>query len=257
MEPFIFGIKGASIIDLVALAVFLSCWVGYRYFAESGERGRRGLVGINHEYRLMWAMETATREIPVADASLTNNLMNSVSFYASTTIYIIAGLFALVGTVDRIAMFTSDMPFASEGSRRLIELKLLLLIVIFVVAYFKFTWALRQFNFLCILIGATPQERNIPSKEYWERSATRMARINSQAGNEFNRGIRAYYYGIAALGWFINPWLFMASTLWITWILYRRDFHSKSLKILRDQFPPESRDFYADANDSTKGTKFN
>jgi len=68
-----------------------------------------------------------------------------------------------------------------------------------------------------------------------------MARINSQAGNEFNRGIRAYYYGIAALGWFLNPWIFMAASLFTTFFIYRCDFHSKSLLTLRDQFPPDFR----------------
>lgn len=250
MEKLLQVAESLSVVDLVGLLVFWTCWIGYRFFAESGQRGRGGLVGITHEYRLQWALETSTREIPVACASLVGNLMNSVSFYASTTIYIIAGLFALVGTIDRLEVFTSDLPFAPPGSRVLLELKLLLLIVIFVVAYFKFTWSLRQFNFLCILIGGVPQERNMPSREYWIRTSKRMARVNSQAGNEFNRGIRAYYYGIAALAWFINPWLFIASTAWITWVLYRRDFHSKSLSILKDQYPPEIREieFFDDAD---------
>ena len=242
MEKLMEALSYTTVVDAVAIVIFFSCWIGYRFFADSGESGRRGLVGITHEYRLMWAMETSTRDIPVACASLVNNLMQSVSFYASTTIYIIAGLIAVIGTIDRLEVFTADLPFATIGSRALTELKILLLILIFVVAYFKFTWSLRQFNFLCILIGAAPQERNTPSKEYWQQSAKRMARINSQAGNEFHRGVRAYYYGIATLGWFINAWVFIGATIWITWILYHRDFHSKALQILRDQYPPNFRD---------------
>jgi uncharacterized membrane protein len=226
-------------VDMLGVAVFIACWVGYRRFAETGERGRRGLVGVSHEYRLLWALESPTRDIPVTCASLVANLMHSVSFYASTTIYIIAGLFALVGTVDKIEMFTHDLPFARADAAALIQLKLLLLIIVFIAAYFKFTWALRQFNYLCILIGSLPHERNMPTVDYWKRSAKRMARINSIAGNEFNRGIRAYYYGLAAMSWFINPWLFIATTLWVTWIIYQRDFHSSSLEVLRDTYPPE------------------
>lgn len=199
-------------------------------------------MGISHEYRLMWAVETSTRDIPVACAGLTSNLMKSVSFYASTTIYIIAGLFALIGTIEHLEVFTSDLPFSSASTRVIIELKIMLLIIIFIVAYFNFTWSLRQFNMLCILIGAAPQERNIPSRAFWEKSVKRMARVNSQAGNEFNRGIRAYYYGIAALAWFLSPWIFMFATIGITWVLYRRDFHSSTLKILREEYSPEFRD---------------
>ena len=242
MEKLISIVELLTWLDYVGIAVFLFCWVGYRYFAETGDRGRRGLVGITHEYRLHWAMESATRDIPVSCAALTSNLMNSVSFYASTTIYIIAGLLALIGTVDRLLVFASDLPFSAGAARGLIEMKLMLLIIIFIVAYFKFTWSLRQFNFLCILIGGIPHERYMPDKEYWRRSSERMAKINSFAGNEFNRGIRAYYYGIAALGWFLHPLVFILATLWVTWILYQRDFHSKALEVMRDLYPPEVRD---------------
>jgi len=236
--------EAITLVDIIALIVFFSCWVGYRYFAELGKRGREGLVGITHEYRLQWAMESTAREIPVACGSLTGNLMNSVSFYASTTIYIIAGLFALFGTIDQLEVLTVDMHLTDRVSRELIQLKLLLLIFIFITAYFKFTWSLRQFNFLCILIGGTVYEKNMPNKEHWLKISKRMARINSQAGNEFNRGIRSYYYGIASLSWFIHPWLFIAATIWVTGLLYHRDFHSKALKILRDEYPPEYRDNY-------------
>ncbi len=232
-----------SWIDYIGLALFLSCWIGYRYVLERGNKGREGLIGITHEYRLQWARESAAREIPVACAGLTNNLMSSVSFYASTTIYIIAGLFALVGSVERLLSFSEDMPFAQAVSSTLIELKLILLIIIFVNAYFKFTWSLRQFNFLCILIGGSPWQDNMPSDDYWERTAKRMARVNSCAGNEFNRGIRSYYYGIAALAWFLHPVAFIGATIWITYVLYMRDFHSPVLHVMRDAYPPEMREY--------------
>lgn len=244
-----------SLYDCAGIVVFMVCWFGYRHFAERGERGRRGLVGITHEYRMQWAIESAVRDIPVACASLTANLMKSVSFYASTTIYIIAGLMALVGTADRLALFAADLPFAQDGAEKLLPYKLILLVVIFIVAYFKFTWSLRQFNFLCILIGGMPHYSRMPSSEFWLRNASRMARMNSCAGNEFNRGIRAYYYGIAALGWFLHPVIFIASTIWVTWVLYQRDYHSPALKILRDIYPPEQRDAIPSIDDEPAKTQ--
>ena len=35
-------------------------------------------------------------------------------------------------------------------------MKLLLLLMVFIVAYFKFTWSLRQFNMLSLVVGAAP-----------------------------------------------------------------------------------------------------
>ena len=31
----------------------------------------------------------------------------------------------------------------------------------------------------------------------------------------FNRGLRAYFFGLAALAWFIQPWAFVLATSWV------------------------------------------
>ena len=63
--------------------------------------------------------------------------------------------------------------------------------------------------------------------------ARRFARINALSGDEFNRGIRAYYFGLAAVFWFIQPWVFVAVTTLIVGVLYRRDFRSQTLTAMR------------------------
>jgi len=65
--------------------------------------------------------------------------------------------------------------------------------------------------------------------------ARRIAALNALAGKHFNWGLQAYYFGLAVLTWFINPWLFVAATAWVTAILYRREFASNTLKALVPQ----------------------
>jgi uncharacterized membrane protein len=101
---------------------------------------------------------------------------------------------------------------------------------VFIFAYFKFTWCLRQFNFLSILIGSAP-DRQAPGAVL-DAHALRFGTVNTLAGDEFNRGIRAYYFGFAALGWFVHPALFAALTTLILLILWRRDFRSRTLRAL-------------------------
>lgn len=62
--------------------------------------------------------------------------------------------------------------------------------------------------------------------------AARAARVLSLAANQFNLGLRAYYFGMAMLTWFINPWLFMVVSLGVVLILYRREFHSDVLEVM-------------------------
>lgn len=216
--------------DWLALGLFLVGWAWYGYYTDRAARGSNGLRGATQAHRVQWARQMVRRENRIVDAALTGNLMNSVSFYANTTIYIIAGLIAVAGTLDRIISFTEDMPFARAQPKEMIEAKVFLLAGVFIFAYFKFTWALRQFNFLSILIGGAP-DRTAPA-EMLEAHAARFGTVNTLAGDEFNRGIRAYYFGFAALGWFVHPGLFMGLTLIILLVLWRRDFHSKTLRAI-------------------------
>ncbi len=54
----------------------------------------------------------------------------------------------------------------------------------------------------------------------------------SLAANQFNLGLRSYYFGMAMLSWFISPWLFMAMSVGVVFILYRREFHSDVLDVM-------------------------
>ena len=219
-----------TVADWAAVLLFLVGWTAYGYYADRAASGSRGLRGITHAFRLHWARQMVRRDNRIVDAALTGNLMTSVSFYANTTIYIIAGLIAVAGTLDRIISFTEELPFARAQTKEMIEAKVFLLTGVFIFAYFKFTWCLRQFNFLLILIGSAP-DRESPA-EVLEPHAVRFGTVNTLAGDEFNRGIRAYYFGFAVLGWFVHPALFIVLTSLILLILWRRDFHSKTLRAL-------------------------
>jgi uncharacterized membrane protein len=167
-----------SLPDWIAMAWFLVCWMGYGWVVEHGPLGStRGLLGASHGFRLEWGRQMLRRDNRMADVALIGNLMQNVSFYANTTIYVIAGLLALLGTMDRLIDVASDLPFARHVSREVWEVKLLLLLMVFIVAYFKFTWSLRQFNMLSLVVGAAP-----PPGEGSEEDARRFARINALSG---------------------------------------------------------------------------
>jgi len=231
-----FLISDIASIDILAFVWFLLCWGGYNWFSSHGQQGQRSLVGASHAYRLQWAKQLLIRENRVADSSLIGNLMSSVSFYANTTIYVIAGLMALWSTLDQTMGLLSELPFARQTARTLWELRLVLLIFVFVFAYFKFTWALREFNLLSIMIGGAPDAKTVAASDHGhETYANKMAAVNSMAGDEFNRGVRSYYFGLAALAWFIQPWLFIGATTLVVVVLYRRDYASPLLKILQPE----------------------
>jgi len=218
--------------DWLGLIWFMICWFGYERLVEKGWKGHRTLLVAGHDLRLEWARQMLVRENRIVDCALVSNLVGSVSFYANTSIYIIAGLFATLGALDRFLDSTAELHFAWAFSREAMELKLFLLITIFIVAYFKFTWALRQFNVLSITTGAAPERESDPA--ILERYAHRHAAVNTCAGDDFNRGLRAYYFGLAVLGWMLSPWLFIVATSLVVFVQAKREFDSPVLRALRE-----------------------
>lgn len=220
-------------VDWISLVIFFACWGGYAWFSEHSRWGPIGLIGTSHNYRLQWAYRMLERDVRIMDSTLIGNLMTSVSFYANTTIYIIAGLVAALGASEKLITITNELPFGGAGNRDLLEIKLMLVLASFVFSYFKFTWSLRQFNTLSILLGAAPNGKlGDPGIDSYARQ---MAGTNNLAGDDFNRGIRAYYFGLAASAWLLNPAALGVLALAVLVVLYRRDYASAALHILRDK----------------------
>jgi uncharacterized membrane protein len=52
------------------------------------------------------------------------------------------------------------------------------------------------------------------------------------AADDFNQGLRAYYFAFAAIGWFVSPLIFIGATVVIVGILYMLEFRSNAVKVL-------------------------
>lgn len=214
-------------IDLIAFTIFLLCWLGYSLYLRVFRKNKDNLYGIMLDYRLRWMEDCLNRDDKSVDAVTLGNLMRSVSFFASTSILIIAGLIPLLTYGDKITGFITKIPIFAIKPVVMYELKILLLIVIFIYSFFKYTWALRQYNYASILIF-TP----IKSKTEIKNAATRNAKILTNAARHFSMGIRSYYFGIVAMSWFLSPYILICTSILVLLINYRREFMSKALNII-------------------------
>lgn len=224
-----------SWLDALALAVFLICWLGFGTFAEWMVRRRTCLMSAVRNFRQAWIQRMCERENHVADATLLSNLLRGALFLASTTVFILGGLAALLGTSSKVAEVITQLPYATPATPQLAEIKALFLIFVFVYAFFKFTWSAWQYNVLAILVGAMPTPGSDAGviKEYGEAAA----RVLALAGESYNNGMRAYYFSIPLMAWFLDPILFLAATLVIALVLYRREFHSPILAAIKEVKP--------------------
>jgi len=222
---------GAAVADYIALVWLFVCWVGYTAFADRPNRDAPNLVEALHRYRVRWMERMLERELRTGDVNILAALIRSNALFASTTIFILAGLMTLLGGFGAARGAVSELSFAVQASRELWEVKGIVLLLIFVYAFFKFVWSMRQFNFALVLIGAAPMREDVNAPDR-PRFAERTARLITRGVNTQNRGLRAYYFGLATLTWFIQPWAFVVACIWVVLVLYRREFRSITLRAL-------------------------
>jgi uncharacterized membrane protein len=225
-----FALQPLTWLDAAALALFAAAWAGYQWYSDHSETARPRLGREMDRYTREWLTQMAGRDNRMVDVNVMRNLTRSSQFFASTTMLILGALVALMGYAEKAASVIAELPFTLQASERVWEFKILVLLMIFVYAFFKFTWSIRQFGFCSILVGAT--KKPTPTPELYAVHTDRTAAILSFANRNFNQGLRAYYFGVAALSWFLHPALMIAMTLGVIYVLYQREFRSQTLELL-------------------------
>ncbi len=232
MEPLHTLWRTISWIDWLALALFFAAWSGYASFATRRAEVKPSVLALANRERRRWMLQTSRRENRVVDGVVVQNLSTSPSFFASTTILIIGGLLAVLSTTERASEIVREIPFTANTSILVFDLKLLLLLAIFVYAFFRFTWAMRQYTFGALIVASAPAPDAWVDEPERLAFADRAGRVMGLAAETFNDGLRAYYMAFAAVGWFFSAWAFLVATAFVVLVLYRREFHSDVLAVL-------------------------
>jgi len=216
---------GFTFVDLAAVVFFILAWFGYHAAVELTRAGETGLNRLMNEYRYRWMEQMVDRENRIVDTTILSALMNGTAFFASTSLLAIGGVLALLRSSDAVLPIFAGLPFGEGTTALMWELKSIGLAVMFVYAFFKFAWSYRLFNYMAIVVGAVPVLR-LDNRDEALRVARRAAELNSVAGTHFNRGQRAFFFSLAYLGWFVSPYLFIAATAGVLYVMWRRQFVS-------------------------------
>lgn len=219
--------------DWLALLLFFSAWVAYSFFTRYQGPKQESLIATTNRYRGYWMVQATAREQRVMDGIITQNLSSTPAFFSSTTIIVIGGLFALLGSTDKAAELVKDIPFAVRTSVLIFDLKVLLLIGIFAYAFFRFSWSMRQYTFVALVIGSMPDYKDFENGKFDRHIfADRAGRMLGLAAETFNDGLRAYYFAFAVIAWFFSPLAFVVVTALVVLILYIREYRSEVLAVL-------------------------
>ena len=220
-----------SPLDWAALLWFLAAWLGYDALSPRVRVAGRSINDSMKAVRFEWMSEMMQREQRIADAALVGHTISSVTFSASTTMLVIAGLVGVLGDIGQAYNVASGLRFAAPMSEPLFESKVLVILGVFVVAFFRFSWSLRQYNYLCALIGAAPAPRE---KKLHKKAAFELARLMTLAVTSFNQGLRSYYFALCVLVWLAGPGWFALATFGVVLVLLRHHYGSAAARLITE-----------------------
>ncbi len=216
---------GPSAVDVLMLVWLFLCWLGYPRLVALIGRRRTSIDLDMLAIRRAWMDSLLHRDFRVPDTMLMGQIIQSVSFFASGTIIVVGALVGALARADSLTAFSKGFALGMPPSPASIRLVLLTLLAIFIYAFFKFTWTIRQYNYCVAMIGAAPMPPL--DAERHTRLADAMGRSLTSASMSFNTGLRCYYFAFAALAWFLHPLLVLVTTLLTMTMLIRRQFYSE------------------------------
>ncbi len=215
-------------LHMAAVAFLIAAWATYApllgRFARGTLNAQLGLV------RRRWVELSMRRENRTFDAVMLGHVINSVAFFGSATLIVLAGAVGVLANAGRVHELVMTLPFVAEMSLELFAVKVLVIGMLLTISFFSFTYALRKFVYTVALLGGLPE----PAEEHPHQDALigAAAMVLSEAVRSFNSGIRGYYYSVAALFLFVIPVSCMAATGIVIVMLFYRQTSTRTAKTI-------------------------
>lgn len=209
-------------LDAAAVGLLFVTWGAITVLIERGVNGRPSVSSLMTEYRREWMRQTLTRNPKVYDALVITSLRQSTAFFASTSMFVLGGLLALIANIDRLSEVASELTLEQTP---VIVWQAKLAVVLFLVtnAFLKFVWSHRVFGYCSIVMAAVPNDPGDPVAPVRVDQATEL---NNSAARSFNRGLRSVYFALGSLAWLLGALPLIIAVAVTAVVLWRREFNS-------------------------------
>jgi len=213
----------------VAIIWLFGCWFSYSRLLSTFGRG--SLNAQLEVVRFYWMSATTRRISKPFDAVLLGNMMNSIAFFGSATLIVLAGVLSIFTNVKVIHSTISDLNFIRDKSLELFALEIGLLAFVLSLCFLSYTYALRKLIYTTALIGALPDiSESCPTHKTMVESTTTVL---SEAIRTLNFGIRGYYYTVSVLCMFASPYASMLATAIATIVLFYRQLMTPTARAIQ------------------------
>jgi uncharacterized membrane protein len=220
-------VEALSVLDIVALCVFALVWLAYEPLLKVFARGK-GLINTDMTViRRAWMKNMAGRENRFMDGQLLGHTLNSASFFASSNLILIAAAAGALFGGESTFQSASSLMVLKTSTRLLFEGQVALVVVALARGLLDFIWAIRQMNYCIAVIGAAPDSEDKDMQRTYGEAA---AGLMNPALSSFNRGVRGYYFALAAAAWLFGPLTFIIATLLAVTLLVMRQRRSPAAR---------------------------
>jgi len=187
---------------IIILAVYSFCLWGYHfiYFYITEKKDvttRRYMI---NEAILSWIERSFEKKEHLLIIHQLRNVIMAVTFLATTAVLLIGLIFGF-------------SPTALPGPLEHIDYALWLMMFTLIFSFFNFLLCLRHFTRMTFMVRSSPDKlekiSGLKAEEY-------LANLFIRGNREYTLGRRSMLYGIVALIWLFNAWIFMFVTIGMT-----------------------------------------
>ena len=187
-----------------------------------------------HVVRQRWMrmlLETG-RDHRTFDAIMLGHISNSMAFFGSATLLVLAGLLGTLANISHLYASVLELKFVPVISLELFAFYFATVTSIMAICFFSFTYALRKLSYTLALVGGISEAPGHDTDS--QIMVAQTATVMTEAVKSLNNGIRGYYFAVGALFLFAGPYhcIFM-TTVMSGILLYRQGFSTTALAIER------------------------
>jgi uncharacterized membrane protein len=215
----------AGYLDLLALALFFIGVFAYGRFAD--QYGQQFLNARMRDLRGRWMRRYLERDDRVIDSILTGHSINSIALFCSATLLIVVALFGVLTNADEAYRVSITSTFVSNTTVELFQVKLIGLACVFIYGFYRFTWALLQYNYFLALIGSAT------FKEHLKRDRRPAVRRSQQRGHQLSQRVPDLLLRARLGRWFFHPLVFIVAICFVNFVLVYRQIASPSAGAIR------------------------
>ncbi|MDG6228738.1 MAG: DUF599 domain-containing protein [Candidatus Thermoplasmatota archaeon] len=214
-------------INLIAFIIFCICICLYTvkliYGIKKPITAKRGVLNIFYG---LWVKRMMDPEETLLAVQTMRNLIMATTFLSSSMLLLLGLLISLPDTG-----MNGLVPLAPTSTEIIAQYKLIIFVAVIVFSIIMFLLSLRQMVRFSILIGIpceSLESISLDNIKIKKNENKRQCSIDAEylrkdiflrAMNRFTFGMRAVFYGITIILWFLNVYVFIVGTICLTLFL--------------------------------------